>query len=173
VWIIPAESPGEIGVIGIRHEVVELALVGETLEPVGEPTGNIELKRSIFGEFEGGPPSVGGGPGTDIDDDIPDSAPGASDEFDLGMRISLPVETAQDAAAKGSGGVGLGPMGIEAVIGEFRSAPGSSEPTTVIVPGFKTDEPQAIEWAGGEGHGSVWTICTEGRGRMKRPPASR
>lgn len=159
--------------IRIRHQIVEFALVGEALESVGEPAGDIELKRSIFGEFEGGPPAMGGGSGTDIDNNIPDSATGASDEFDLGMRIGLPVETAQDAVVKGSGGVGLGPMGIEAVIGEFRSAPGSGEPTPVIVPGFKTDEPQAIEWAGGEGHGSVWIICTKGSGRMKRPPASR
>jgi hypothetical protein len=85
--VIPSKSSGEVGVVGIRHQIIQFALIGEALESVGESGWDIELEWSVFGEFEGSPPSMGGGVGTDIDDDIPHGSAGATDEFDFGMGI--------------------------------------------------------------------------------------
>lgn len=95
--VIEAEAALGGGAVEIVTLIGEECIVFKDNEAVGKTAGDVKLEAVGSREFDGNVLAVGGGTFTDIDGNIPDGTADDADEFGLGVRGGLPVESANDA----------------------------------------------------------------------------
>ena len=90
-----------------------------------------------------------------VDDDVEDRTPRASDELGLGRRRVLKVHAPQRSLGLVESNVGLRDDRLQSVIGELLLAERAREETAIVLAALDVDDEGALELGFGEDHGCL------------------
>ena len=107
------------GNVLLRNQIAHLDVVRKCWTAVREPLGDVQLASVLRGKFEVLPAAECRRVRPEVDDDIPDLALHAPDQFHLGMRLALKVHATQGATPRRHRNAVLGKAGLESVGREF------------------------------------------------------
>lgn len=107
-----------------------------------ESARNVEQATILCGEFKGLPASERGGFPADIDNDVEHSTRRASDQFNLGFRVHLKMETAEHTAFASQRQVALRPVSVQLMHGELVFTVSACEKSSVIFSKLGINDPK-------------------------------
>src|SRR5436190_10271777 len=131
--VVPAEPACCRGFVELRHLVRHLAVVFEGHETVCESLGDVKSAPRCSVELDAEMAHVGGRRRPQINDDIPNSPPGAADQFGFGVGFGLPMHAPQRPAVAIVGNVALRELGVESHPSELASTPRAREEAALVL----------------------------------------
>lgn len=138
--IIPSNAYFGLRSVGARDEIGHFGIVCEGLESMGETRGDVEYGVVGVSEFKALPASVGRGGATKVDDYVKHGAANTTHHFDLGMRRSLKVHSAERALEARTGGVVLNEPGLQSPFCERLFTERSHEETAFVTLRIQFDQ---------------------------------
>jgi len=122
---------------------------------MGKPFQYVESIVRARVQFDSKPFPVCRGSGTQIHNDVPGGPLGAANDFGLGMRFGLEMQSAQSAPFPVERGIALGNVGIEPTLDEFLTAKSTRKKSPVIAKGRHLYDIRAGQMGRNEPQGRV------------------
>ena len=153
-----------------RDEVLTLGGVGEGIEAVGEPLGDVERPPILGRQLQGQVLAEARGIRAQIQGDVEQRSPDAADQLGLREGRSLVVHAPERAALVVERHAALRELAIEAVVDELPGRPGASEVSPLIRVPLRLEQPRAGQRGGKEPQSM---ILVSGMGTTNLPPQLR